>query len=155
MRVDFYQLGAEPPERAIPLLAAKARQAEERLLVVSSQETQLRAIGDALWAEPQHEFLANGLAGGDHDARQPILLSQSCDAANGARLVMFADGEWRDDVLPALQGAGGGVSFTRAFLLFGDAGLQGARACWRMLGDHENVERRFWKLENGKWREGP
>lgn len=155
MRVDFYQLGAELPERAIPLLAAKARQAGERLLVVSGQESQLRAIGDALWAETQPEFLANGIAGGDHDARQPILLSKSCEATNGARLVMFADGEWRDDALGDLKTGVGEAPFTRAFLLFGDAALQGARACWRMLGEHETVERRFWKLENGKWREGP
>ena len=48
MRVDFYQLGAELPERTIPLLAAKALQAGERLLVVSALEDQLRAIGAAL-----------------------------------------------------------------------------------------------------------
>jgi len=151
MRVDFYQLGAELPERTIPLLAAKALQAGERLLVVSALEDQLRAIGDALWADSPQDFLANGMAGGPHDARQPILLSPNCQPANGARLVMFADGEWRDEAL----GGTGETPFTRAFLLFGDAALQGARACWRMLGERDDVERRFWKLENGRWREGP
>jgi len=145
MRVDFYQLGNEQPEKAIPLLALKARQAGERLLVVSQDGEQLRSISTALWNESREEFLANGIGGQAHDARQPILLSSQCIAANGARLVMFADGTWRDE----------GTAFDRAFLLFGDGVIEGARACWRMLGDREEVERRFWKLEGGRWREGP
>jgi DNA polymerase-3 subunit chi len=41
------------------------------------------------------------------------------------------------------------------FFLFDDATLQGARACWRMLGEREGVDRRFWKQQDGKWVEGP
>lgn len=145
MRVDFYQLGTEAAERTVPLLAAKVRQAGEKLLVVSREETQLRAVSSALWAEAGEEFLAHGFAGEPHAARQPILLGPDCDAANGARMVMFADGQWRDE----------GTAFSRAFLLFGDAAIEGARGAWRQLGNAEDVERRFWKLENGRWREGP
>ena len=145
MRVDFYQLGAEPPERTIPLLAAKARQAGAKLLVVSGDDAQLRAISQALWSEASDQFLANGIAGKGHEARQPILLSQACEAANGARLVVLADGAWRDEA----------VQFDRALLLFGDGGIEGARATWRQLGERDDVERHFWKQENGRWREGP
>ncbi len=81
MRADFYRLGDEPAERAIPLLAAKVKEAGGRLLVVSGDPAQLRAIGEALWTERPGDFLANGIAGGAHDARQPILLSGTCDAA--------------------------------------------------------------------------
>lgn len=145
MRVDFYLLSRDPVERAIPPLAAKVMAAGERLLVVSADEAQLRLIGDALWTDRPGDFLANGLAGEAQAGRQPILLSQGCEAANGARMVMFADGLWRDE----------GLEFARAFLLFGDAALEGARACWRQLGLREDVERRFWKQDGGKWREGP
>ncbi|MCB5424973.1 DNA polymerase III subunit chi [Altererythrobacter sp. CC-YST694] len=145
MRVDFYQLGTEAAERAIPLLAAKVRQAGEKLLVVAQAEAQLRAVSAALWAEAGEEFLAHGFAGDTHSARQPILLAPACEAANGARMVMFADGLWRDE----------GLAFSRAFLLFDDAGIEGARGAWRQLGSADQVDRRFWKRENGRWREGP
>ena len=105
----------------------------------------MKAIGDALWAERPEDFLASGMAGGAHDARQPILLSQACEAPNDARLVMFADGVWRDE----------GTQFDRAFLLFGEATLTGARAAWRSLGEREEVERKFWKREGNRWIEGP
>ncbi|MBS1239802.1 MAG: polymerase subunit chi [Proteobacteria bacterium] len=145
LRADFYQLGAEPVERTIPLLASKIKEAGRKLLVVSEDAAQLRAIGDALWAERPEEFLASGRAGEAHAERQPILLSRDCTAANGARLAMFADGVWRDE----------GADFERVFLLFGDAALAGARAAWRMLGEREDAERRFWKREGGRWVEGP
>ncbi|HZF44698.1 MAG TPA: DNA polymerase III subunit chi [Sphingomonadaceae bacterium] len=145
MRVDFYQLGTEAAERAIPLLAAKVRQAGENLLVVSREQAQLRAVSAALWAEAGEEFLAHGFSGDAHSARQPILLAPACEAVNGARMVMFADGLWREE----------GLAFSRAFLLFGDEGIDGARGAWRQLSSTEEVERRFWKRENGRWREGP
>lgn len=145
MRVDFYQLGTEAAERAIPLLAAKVRQAGEKLLVVSRDEAQLRAVSAALWAEAGEEFLAHGFSGDAHSARQPILLAPAPEPVNGARMVMFADGLWRDE----------GTSFSRAFLLFEDEGVEGARGAWRQLGTVAEVERRFWKRENGRWREGP
>ena len=145
MRADFYQLGGETVEKTVPLLASKIREAGGRLLVVSADPAQLKAVGEALWSERPGDFLANGIAGGAHDARQPILLAQDCAAANGARLVMFADGVWRDE----------GIAFDRAFLLFGEATLAGARAAWRSLGEREDIERRFWKREGGRWVEGP
>jgi DNA polymerase-3 subunit chi len=145
MRADFYQLGGEAVEKTIPLLASKIKEAGGRLLVVSDDPAQLTAIGDALWRERPEDFLASGMAGGAHDARQPVLLSRACEAPNGAKLVMFADGVWRDE----------GTTFERAFLLFGESALQGARAAWRQLGEREDVERRFWKREGGKWVEGP
>jgi DNA polymerase III subunit chi len=145
MRADFYQLGGEPAEQTIPLLAAKIRQSGERLLVVSDDPAQLGAIADSLWTERPEDFLANGMAGGPHDALQPILLSADCIAANGARMIMFADGIWREE----------SAGFDRAFLLFDEATLQGARAAWRALGEHEEIERKFWKREGGRWVEGP
>ena len=66
-------------------------------------------------------------------------------AANGAKYIALADGLWRDEAL----------AFERAFLIFGEGTLQGARDCWRMLGTRDGVERRFWKQDGGKWVEGP
>ncbi len=145
LRVDFYQLSQDPAAAVLPLIARATRREGERLLIVAEDEGVLANIGAALWERLPDAFLANGMAGQPHASRQPVLLSQTCEAENGAKFIAFADGRWRDE----------GGAFERAFLLFGDATLDGARACWRQLGDREDVERHFWKHEGGKWREGP
>ena len=63
------------------------------------------------------------------------------EARNGAKYCALADGKWRDQA----------DGFARVFLLFGDANLTEARACWRMLDGREDVERNFWKQEAGQW----
>jgi DNA polymerase-3 subunit chi len=145
MRVDFYQLGGEPVEQVLPLIARSARNAGERMVVVSDDAGQRERIDVALWERLPGEFLAHGTAGDKHAARQPVLLAETCSSENGAKFVALADGKWRDEAL----------GFERAFLLFGEAGLDGARACWRMLDGREDAERHFWKREGGKWVEGP
>ena len=145
MRVDFYQLSRDTAEAALPLIARATLKAGERLLVVSGDEGQRTRIGEALWERLPESFLAHGKAGGLHDARQPILLSDRPEPANGAHYMALADGVWREGEAP----------FDRTFLLFSEATLQSARDCWRMLGNRENVERRFWKQQDGKWVEGP
>ena len=145
MRVDFYQLSRDPVEFVVPLIARATRAAGERLLVVSADDAALGRIGEALWERLPEAFLAHGRAGEAHEARQPILLSAAPEAGNGARFIALADGQWREEAM----------HFARAFLLFGEAELDGARACWRMLGGQGDVERRFWKQDGGKWREGP
>jgi DNA polymerase III subunit chi len=144
VRVDFYQLSRDPVERALQAIARNALKVGERLLVVSGDEAQLGRIGEMLW-EPKDSFLANGRAGTEHDASQPVLLSDRPEATNGANYLALADGVWRE----------GEVAFARTFYLFGEATLQAARDCWRMLGEREGVERRFWKQDGGKWTEGP
>ena len=145
MRVDFYQLSADPPEAVLPQIARNTLGAGERLLVISADEAQLARISTGLWGRLPASFLAHGQAGGEHDARQPILLSGETSAANGARFAAIADGRWRD----------ADPAFERTFYFFDDATLQDARDCWRMMGGRDGVERRFWKQQGGKWVEGP
>jgi DNA polymerase III subunit chi len=145
MRVDFYQLSRDPVEAALPLIARATLAAGERLVVVSTDAAQLDRIGNGLWTRLPETFLAHGKAGGVHDARQPILLAELPEPANGARYLALADGKWRDE----------GDTFERVFLLFGAATIDRARGTWRMLGTGEGVERHFWKQEGGRWVEGP
>ena len=145
MRVDFYQLSRDPAEAVVPQLAANTLKAGERMLVVSGNEAQRAAVSQALWSHAPECFLAHGEAGGAHDARQPVLLADAVSALNGAKFVALADGVWRDGL----------DAFERVFLLFGPAEIDGARGCWRMLGEREDVERKFWVQDGGKWREGP
>lgn len=140
MRVDFYQLSRDTVEKVVPMLARKVCESGERLLIVSHEHAQLEAIAEGLWAESE-AFLANGLAVEPHAARQPILLSDSCSAANEAKMVLMADGAWREEAR----------RFDRVFLMFGDATIEAARGLWRELGEAEDIERNFWKQEAGRW----
>ena len=143
MRVDFYQLTRDPVEAVLPLIARNTLAAGQRLLVVSADPAQLTRIGEGLWTRIPDSFLAHGLAGGEHDTRQPVLLSAEVAATNGARFVAFADGQWRE----------AGDSFERAFLLFNHSTIEAARNLWRALSTREGMERHFWRQEGGKWKE--
>ena len=140
MRVDFYQLGEIPVESVLPALATKMREAAAKVLVVSGDDAQLARISEALWA-PKGTFLAHGLAGGADDARQPILLSNTLEAANDARFLTLADGQWRS----------GAETFDRVFLLFDNSTIDDARATWRSLDALENVERNYWRQRGNGW----
>ena len=130
MQVDFYQLGQTPLEQVIASLAEKLLAQDARLLIVADDETLLARL-----------FLPHGLAGGTDDARQPILLSTSPDAPNLARNMLIADGQWREAAL----------GYDRAFYLFDNAALEGARLAWKLLSGREGVERNFWAQEDGRW----
>ena len=141
MQVDFYQLGGAPPEPVIASIAEKILAQDGRLLVVAEDEGALGKLDRLLWDQGSTSFLPHGLAGGAEDARQPILLSTGPDAPNLARNILIADGNWRDAAL----------TFDRAFYLFDDTTLEGARLAWKLLSGRDGVERRYWALESGKW----
>ncbi|WP_340586857.1 DNA polymerase III subunit chi [Erythrobacter alti] len=145
MRVDFYLLSSDPAPAAIALLARKVREAGERLLVVADDLDLLDTISGALWEATPQAFLANGLAGDEHDARQPILLSNEVGPVNGASFLLIADGQWREP----------GDGFSRVLYLFDDATRGQARETWKTLETREGLERKFWKQQDGRWVEGP
>jgi DNA polymerase-3 subunit chi len=82
-----------------------------------------RGIPAALWSAGAESFLANGIAGGEHDARQPILIADDVVPANGARFLALADGVWREP---------GEGDFDRVLLVFGEAERMAARETWRL-----------------------
>ena len=145
MRVDFYQLSRDPVDLTVAKLARKAMQAGERLVVVSSDANQRESVSKALWEQGGGAFLAHGTAGAPHEARQPILLSESCAAPNEARMAIIADGLWRDEA----------VAFSRVMLLFDPDGRDAAAQLWRRFAADEKVDNRIFKQDaNGSWREG-
>ena len=144
-RVDFYQLSRDPVDVTVAKLARKVLQAGERLVVVSGDEAQRQHLSKVMWEQSGAAFLANGMAGGPHDARQPILVSDSCAAPNEARMTLIADGQWREDAL----------GFKRVLLLFDAAQREGAVELWRRFAKDDAVDNRINKQdENGAWREG-
>jgi len=141
MRVDFYQLGAAQPDSVIAAIAGKLLEEKQRLLVVAAEEGLLARLNRLLWDQGPTSFLPHGQAGEGDDAAQPILLSTGTDAPNLARNIVLADGEWREAAL----------TYDRAFYLFDDGTLEGARLAWKLLSGREGVERNYWALEDGKW----
>ena len=141
MRVDFYQLGAAQPGSVIAAIAGRLLGEGQRLLVIASEEAVLARLDRQLWDQGAASFLPHGLAGGSDDAAQPILLSTGADAPNLARNVLIADGEWRESAL----------AYDRAFYLFDEATLEGARLAWKLLAGRDGVERNYWAQEDGKW----
>ena len=142
MQVDFYQLGQAPVEQVAASIAEKLLGQDSRLLIVADDEALLGRLDRLLWDQGPTSFLPHGRSGGSDDARQPILLSNSPDAPNVARNILIADGEWREAAL----------SYDRAFYLFDNATLDGARQAWKLLSGREGIERRYWAQdEGGRW----
>ncbi|EAQ27577.1 DNA polymerase III subunit chi, partial [Erythrobacter sp. NAP1] len=138
MKVDFWQLSRDPVDKVVALIAQRVLDSGERLLVVSKNSQQREAISRTLWKAEPESFLANGEASAAGADRQPILLSASCEAANAASHVIFADGEYREP-----------TGFERAFLLFDDETVEAARGTWKSLESSDGLERAFFRQDGG------
>ncbi|MCR9112969.1 MAG: DNA polymerase III subunit chi [Rhodobacteraceae bacterium] len=141
----FYHLTRKPLEVTLPLLLGKARAAGWRVAVRGTQAERLRWLDEKLWLGPEEEFLPHGLAGGAHDARQPILLTTSSEAANTPHCVMSIDGA---DVVPDEVGG-----LERVCVLFDgndDAALTHARTQWKSLTG-AGCTAQYWSEASGRW----
>ena len=141
MQLDFWQYSEGTVERIVALIAGRVREAGDRLLVVDSDPERRRSTSQALWETSPPAFLANGEAGDQHAARQPIVFSPDCLTPNGASVAVIADGEWRE----------AGEGFARAILLFGADRVEGVRAVWRRYDGREDVTRSYYEQDAGKW----
>ena len=141
MRVDFYQLGDATAESVVASVGQRLVGEGQRLLVIAEDEALLARLDRLLWDQGEASFLPHGLAGGNDDSAQPILLTAGSDAPNLARNVLIADGKWRDAAL----------NYERAFFLFDGDSVEGARLAWKLLAGRDGVERNYWGHEDGRW----
>ena len=141
MRVDFYQLGEATVESVIASVGQRLLGEGQHLLVVAEDEALLARLERLLWDQGAASFIPHGLAGGNDDSAQPILLSSGSDAPNLARNMLIADGKWREAAL----------GYERAFHLFDGESLEGARLAWKLLAGRDGVERHYWGHEEGRW----
>jgi DNA polymerase III subunit chi len=137
---DFWQLSQDPADKVTALIARRVLDQGERLLVVAADPALRQNIARSLWQAGPESFLANGEADAPGAEAQPILLSDACNAVNGASHVVFADGTFRE-----------AHGFVRVFLLFDETGAPPARAAWRSLDGIEGAERALFRQEGGKW----
>lgn len=141
----FYHLTRQPLEDTLPVLLGKARQAGWRIAVRGTDAGRLAWLDERLWLGAEDGFLPHGLAGGPHDAEQPILLTTGGAAANDPACVMAVDGA---EVAPEeVQG------LERVCILFDGHDVDAvnrARGQWKALTD-AGCSAQYWSEESGRW----
>ena len=136
----FYHLTRRGAADVLPPLLTRALAQGWRVVVRGTDEARLRALDARLWAG--EGFLPHGLAGGPHDALQPVLLTTGAAVAD---CLVAVDGAV---VAPAEVRAA-----ARTCVLFDggdDAALAGARALWASLTE-AGCGARYWSEEGGPW----
>lgn len=143
MDIGFYHCTRMPADAVAVRLAEKALGQGRRLLVFG-QRMRLEQLDKLMWTYADHSFLPHALAGGPHDADQPILLSESVEPANGAKLLLSLEAG-----VPATL-----ESFDRLLNLFEDGtpAHARARADWKALAGRDGLTRSYWQqTERGGW----
>lgn len=143
--VYFYHLTRTPLEATLPMLLGKARQAGWRVVVRGRDARRVDWLDAKLWLGPEDGFLPHGLAGGEFDADQPVLLTTDAGTPNGAVCLMSIDGaEVAPDEVQALE---------RVCVLFDGndpAALDVARGQWKALTG-AGCAAQYWSQESGAW----
>ncbi len=141
----FYHLTRHPLETTLPQLLDKARSAGWRVVVRGNDAARMDWLDQRLWLGADADFLPHGLAGGPHDAAQPILLTTGSDAANDPACLMAVDGAPVSE--QEVQ------SMERVCILFDgndpDA-VQVARGQWKSLTE-AGCSAQYWSEESGRW----
>lgn len=141
----FYHLTRGPLESTLPVLLQKARGAGWRVAVRGTSPERLEWLDQKLWLLGDESFLPHGLAGGPHDAEQPILLTTQSDMPNRAQCLMAVDGA---GVTPEEVAAA-----ERVCILFDGndpAAVDAARNQWKALTG-AGAAAQYWSEESGKW----
>ena len=141
----FYHLTRNPLEVTLPILLGKARQAGWTIAVRGADPGRMEWLDEKLWLGSDDGFLPHGLAGGAHDALQPILLTTLADAPNGATCVMAVDG--------AQVAAEEVEALDRVCILFDGTdpeAVQHARDQWKALTG-AGCSAQYWSEEAGRW----
>jgi DNA polymerase-3 subunit chi len=143
--VYFYHLIRQPLEVTLPVLLGKAGQAGWRIAVRGVDRDRMAWLDEKLWLGADEDFLPHGLAGGAHDADQPVLLTCEAQAANAPACVMAID--------EAMVEPGEVEALERVCILFdgNDPGaVRKARSQWKSLTG-AGCSAQYWSQESGPW----
>ena len=138
----FYHLTERPLETTLPVLITKALSAGWRVAVRGRDAESLERLDKLLWQGDG--FLPHGMAGGEHDAEQPVLLTTGA-AENRATCLMSVGGA---DVSAEEVAAG-----ERVCILFDGAdpaAVEHARNQWKTLTGAK-IAAQYWAEDEGRW----
>ncbi len=141
MQVDFYHLTRSPLDRVLPRFAEGQVARGHRLLVVSEDAEQRRALDRAMWTFRPDSFLPHAELGVGDDALQAVLIADDVRPVDGVGYAVLVDGRWRDAAL----------TFERAFHFFADDDIAAARGAWKALAGRDGVEPRYWRQGENGW----
>lgn len=143
--VYFYHLTRAPLEAVLPMLLEKSVAAGWRVMVRGNDDNRLKWLDEKLWMGRDDGFLPHGLAGGAHDAQQPILLTTAAEAANDPTCILAVDGaEVTADQVSKMQ---------RVSILFDgndEVALAHARGQWKQFTE-AGCSAQYWSQESGNW----
>ncbi|GGH47200.1 DNA polymerase III subunit chi [Frigidibacter albus] len=141
----FYQLTRSTLEQTAETILGRALKQGWRVTLRGSDAGVLSRLDAALWAGDEAGFLPHGLAGGPHNAEQPVLLTTAGGLPNDPQALMAIGGAAvTAEEVAALQ---------RVWILFDGldgAALAAARVQWRELtGAGSSAQ--YWSEEGGGW----
>lgn len=142
--VWFYHLTETSAEGALLRLVPPALAKGWRIEIRGTDPARMAHLDQALWLGPEEGFLPHGLAGGPHDALQPVLLTLG-PQAQARDCLMLVDG-----APVALDEAG---RFSRTCVVFdgGDGDqLSRARHLWVQVTG-AGLAAQYWAQEDGRW----
>lgn len=141
----FYHLTRRPLEAALPQILEASLSRGWNVALRGTESARLAWLDEKLWLGGEESFLPHGLAGGAHDARQPVLLTEGREMPNGAACLVSVDGaEVSADEAAALE---------RVCILFNgfeEEAVAHARGQWKALTD-AGCAAEYWSEESGRW----
>jgi DNA polymerase-3 subunit chi len=139
----FYHLEAQPLERVIPVLLEKSLERGWKVVVETGSRERAEALDLALWTYRDDSFLPHGIAGGEADAEQPVLITTNGGNANGATVRFFTDRAVPREV-------GGYERIVYLFSGHDPDAVAEARVAWKALGPGNTLT--YWQQEpGGRW----
>lgn len=140
----FYHVTQSPVEEVVASLLPRALAQGWKVELRGTDAERMDWLDQRLWLGGDESFLPHGLAGGPHDALQPVLLTVR-PAAAGRDAIMTVDGA---EVTPAEVG-----SVQRVWILFDgrdERAVARARDQWKALTGG-GVSAQYWSEESGRW----
>jgi DNA polymerase-3 subunit chi len=139
----FYHLENQPLERVVPVLLEKTLERGWRAVVETGSRERAEALDAVLWTYRDESFLPHGIAGGEADADQPVLITTGIDNANGANVRFFVD-----RAVP--QSPEGYERIVYLFSGHDPDAVTEARAAWRALLPGNTLT--YWQQDtDGRW----
>jgi DNA polymerase III subunit chi len=91
--IGFYHLTRTRLDQALGRLLGRILAGGGRAFVLCGEAERAKALDTALWTLAEPDWLPHGMAGGEADPMQPILIgTEDALPANGARFLLLVDG---------------------------------------------------------------
>ncbi len=140
----FYHITQSAPEEVVAALLPRALQRGWKVELRGPSAERMDWYDQRLWLGRDEDFLPHGLAGGPHDALQPILLTSGPGAAAREALMTIDGAEMTPEEIAPRE---------RVWILFDGRdpmAVERAREQWRVL-TAAGTPAQYWSEETGRW----